>query len=136
MKASSSLLLVVLVLALSACGSDDGEAGRSTPAATGPQPFEFTGYVFRVDGETRICDAMLESYPPQCGGESYRVTGLDVTGIDGVEEAQGVAWTDERVTVQGVLAADGETLAVSAGPAARGDLPPPTGAGQPGSAPG
>jgi hypothetical protein len=135
-RASNNLLLAALLLALSGCGSDDGQAGSSTPATTGPQSFEFTGYLFRVEGATKICDAILESYPPQCGGESYTVTGLDLAEVDGVQEAQGVAWTDDRVTLQGELAADGETLAVSGSPAVPGDLPPPTGAGQPGSAPG
>jgi hypothetical protein len=120
-----------LVLALAGCGSDDGEAG-----STGPQPFEFTGYLFRVQGETKICDAILESYPPQCGGESYKVSGLDVSGVDGLQEAQGVTWTERPVTLEGVLAEDGETLMVSASPAVRGGPPPPTAGEQPGSAPG
>jgi hypothetical protein len=130
--ASNTVLLVALVLTLSGCGSDNGEAGSSTPAS-GPQPFEFTGYLFRVEGETKICDAILESYPPQCGGESYTVTGLDVTGVD-LQEAQGVAWTDEPVTLKGVL--EGGTLVVIGNPALRGGPPPPTVRGQPGSAPG
>lgn len=121
---------------LSACGSEDGESGSpSTPAPTGPQEFEFTGYIFRSQGETKICDAILESYPPQCGGETYKVTGLDFSGVD-LQDAQGVSWTEQPVTLKGVLAEDGETLMVSANPAGGGGIPPPTVGEQPGSAPG
>lgn len=132
-RARNTVLLGLLALACSGCGSDDGEAGATTPATGGA--FEFTGYLFRVQGETRICDAILESYPPQCGGESYKVTGLDFSGVQGLEEAQGVSWTDRPVTLKGVLADDGETLMVSP-KALGGGPPPPTGEGQPGSAPG
>jgi hypothetical protein len=139
-RTRNTVLLVLVALACSACGSGDGEAGGTTPtsATTAPtgEGFEFTGYLFRVQGETQICDAILESYPPQCGGESYKVVGLDVSGVDGLQESQGVSWTDRPVTLKGVLAADGKTLAVSPNPALGGGVPPPTVEGQPGSAPG
>jgi hypothetical protein len=128
------LVSLLAVLVVAACGSGDDESGSSTP--TTGEAFEFTGYLFRIQGETRICDAILESYPPQCGGESYRVTGLDFSGVAGLEEAQGVTWTDEPVTLKGVLADDGETLMVSPNANRPGGLPPPTVGGQPGSAPG
>jgi hypothetical protein len=133
--ASNTLLLGLVVLACSGCGSDDGEAGSPGPAATSGTAFEFTGYIFSSGGETRICDAIRESYPPQCGGESYRVTGLDFSGVE-LEDAQGVSWTQQPVTLEGVLAADGETLMVSPNPALGRGVPPPTVGGQPGSAPG
>jgi hypothetical protein len=137
--ARSTLALAALVLGLSGCGSDDEGAGAGSSAtpttpATG-QAFEFTGYVFRVDGETRICDAIRESHPPQCGGESYRVLGLQVSTLGAaLEEAQGVSWTDQPVMLTGELVDDGRALKVSAPPG--GGPPPPTVEGQPGSAPG
>lgn len=127
------------MLALSACGSGDGDSGSSSapaPAPTGGEAFEFTGYLVRLQGETRICEALAESYPPQCGGTSYRVVGLDFAGAQGLEEASGVTWSQEAVTLEGVLADDGETLMVSANPVLRGGPPPPTVGGQPASAPG
>lgn len=123
------LVALLAVLLLVACGSEEAEPGGSSP-----RELEFTGYLFRAGGETRICDAIAESYPPQCGGESYRVAGLDVAAIDGLQIAQGVTWTDRPVTLRGVLSDDGTTLMVSANPAVRGDPPPPTGAAPPGSA--
>lgn len=137
--ASNKLLLAGLVLVFSACGSDDGGAGSVAPTTSTPttgQELEFTGYLFRAQGETRICDAILESYPPQCGGQTYKVTGLDVSGVDGLQEAQGVTWTEEPVTLRGVLTDDGATLVVNPNPALGGEPPPPTVEGQPGSAPG
>jgi hypothetical protein len=136
-RARNRLFLAALVLALSGCGSDDGDSGSpTTTSPTTAAGFEFTGYLFRSGGQTRICDAILESYPPQCGGKRYEVVGLDVATVEGVQKAQGVTWTERPVTLKGVVADDGATLVVSPN-AARGDgPPPPTGEGQPGSAPG
>ncbi len=81
------------VLALAGCGSDDsadGEqrAGSSTsvPAAAGVSvsaavalggsgTLVVRGYLIERDGVLRLCDAILESYPPQCGEPSLRVEG-------------------------------------------------------------
>jgi hypothetical protein len=131
------VLLGVLVLALAGCGSDDGESGSTSPTTpTTGEGFEFTGYVVRSQGATKICEALAESYPPQCGGTSYRVVGLDFSGVEGVEEASGVSWTEQPVTLGGVLTDDGATLVVNPNPAVGGEPPPPTVEGQPGSAPG
>ncbi len=134
---SNTVLLGALVLALSACGSTEDDSGSSSPsaAATGGATFEFTGYLVRSQGETHICEMLAESHPPQCGGNRYRVVGLDFAGAQ-LEEAQGVSWSEGPITLEGVLADDGETLMVSANPALGGGPPPPTVEGQPGSAPG
>jgi hypothetical protein len=131
------VLLGFLVLALSACGSGDGDSGSPSSGATptNSETFEFTGYLVRSQGETRICEMLAESHPPQCGGTRYRVVGLDVTGAQ-LEEAQGVSWSEGPMTLRGVLVDDGKTLMVSPNPALGGGPPPPTVQGQPGSAPG
>ncbi|MGH2417808.1 MAG: hypothetical protein ACRDFY_05695 [Candidatus Limnocylindria bacterium] len=44
-----------------------------------------------ADGTARLCDAIAESFPPQCGGARIDVTGLDLEDL-GLEEANGVRW--------------------------------------------
>ena len=57
----------------------------------------------------RICDAIAESFPPQCGGPSLRLAGYDVGTAAGVQEHEGVRWA-ENVSVFGTR--DGDTLTV------------------------
>ncbi len=52
-----------------------------------------------ADGTVLLCDAIAESFPPQCGGERIEVEGLDLTTIE-LEEANGVRWA-EGVTLLG-----------------------------------
>jgi hypothetical protein len=51
------------------------------------------------DGSVQLCDAIAESFPPQCGGARIDVEGLDLGTLD-LEEANGVRWA-EGVTLLG-----------------------------------
>jgi hypothetical protein len=51
------------------------------------------------DGSVHLCDAIAESYPPQCGGSRLEVRGLDLATLP-LEEANGVRWA-EAVTLTG-----------------------------------
>lgn len=53
-----------------------------------------------ADGTVRLCDAIAESFPPQCGGDRIAVTGLDLADVPDLQEANGVRWA-ESVTVFG-----------------------------------
>jgi hypothetical protein len=53
-----------------------------------------------AEGTVLLCDAIAESFPPQCGGERITVEGLDLAGIAGLQEANGVRWA-EGVTLLG-----------------------------------
>jgi hypothetical protein len=142
---SNRLLLGLVALAMAAalagCGSDEGEPAGVPTSPTAPTPSteptaretEFTGYLVQSGDEARICEALAESYPPQCGGRSYRLVGFDARALSGVEQANGVSWTQQQVTVRGVLADDGETLVVSPNPALGGGPPPPGAGEQPGA---
>ena len=52
-------------------------------------------------GGVRLCSAILESHPPQCGQPSLRVQGLDLVGVSNMEQAKGVGWTSREVTLAG-----------------------------------
>lgn len=60
-------------------------------------------------GEPRLCAALAESYPPQCGGESIAVPDLDVTRIvgtstnDSAAVGERVVWTDQPIALAGLL---------------------------------
>jgi hypothetical protein len=116
------LLLVVGALALAACGSDEA-AGPPRPQqpsiagiGAGPgisideaialgssEPVLVNGWVYARGGEVRFCDAIAESYPPQCPGVSLLVEGLKLEEVDGLQRASGVAWS-ERTQLLGVVA--------------------------------
>ena len=49
------------------------------------------------DGTVRLCDAIAESFPPQCGGASIVVTGLDLSTVADLQEANGVRWVESVV---------------------------------------
>lgn len=50
-----------------------------------------------AEGGMLLCDAVAESFPPQCGGARLAVEGLDLATIDGIEEANGVRWAEDVV---------------------------------------
>jgi hypothetical protein len=60
-----------------------------------------TGALFvDADGTVRLCDAIAESFPPQCGGDRIVVEGLDLDEIDELREENDVRWA-ESVTLIG-----------------------------------
>ncbi len=67
-------------------------------------PVEVTGFlVGRVEGDLRLCSEVLESYPPQCGGPSVLVRGLDRATLQGLRSDRGGLWSDEEVNLTGTL---------------------------------
>jgi hypothetical protein len=54
-----------------------------------------TGALFvDPDGTVRLCDAIAESFPPQCGGDRIVVTGLDLADIPDLQGENGVRWAE------------------------------------------
>ena len=74
-------------------------------------PVSVGGFLVDVAGESRICEVLAESFPPQCGGASITITSLDQIDPDSLKTEGDVTWTDEFVTVFGE-AVDG-TLVVT-----------------------
>ena len=112
--------LACLVMLAGACGSDDAGA----PAASGPLTVEqalevddgerhdVDGFVVARGGVVRLCSALAESDPPQCGGASLTVIGGATADLDALfgsdlKTKQTTSWTDVFVVLDGVIA-DGE----------------------------
>ena len=47
-----------------------------------------------ADGTVMLCEALAESFPPQCGGERIAVRGLDPTAVAGLQSEGDVSWSD------------------------------------------
>jgi hypothetical protein len=122
MRTSILLLLVALIAGCAADGTpsptgappaapvlvivtgDPGGPGRIVAEALTHGPTDdivnVTGALFvDADGTVRLCDAIAESFPPQCGGARIEVTGLDLDTIE-LQEANGIRWA-EGVTLRG-----------------------------------
>jgi hypothetical protein len=76
-----------------------GDTGMSVADALGHQATDdlifVTGALFvDPDGTVRLCDAIAESFPPQCGGERIEVQGLDLASIADLQDENGVRWAE------------------------------------------
>lgn len=107
--------------AISAVGP--GVSVRDARASTLDGPLLVNGFVFVEDGRVRLCGALAESFPPQCGGDSLTLTGFPLEGFE-LQRSGDVAWTDRSVQVlgyveQGVMSAATDSIASGAGPITR-----------------
>jgi hypothetical protein len=90
-------LLVIACLAVSACGPTD-----DTPVVAGDQPPSSTRYRVSAtvlespDHGPQLCQAVAESYPPQCGGPD--IGGWDWADVEDEESASGTTWGTYQVT--------------------------------------
>ncbi len=126
--AYAGALAPVVAVALAACG---GGSETAPPADTGTPPSQgapipggglsvqeaidstlegplaVKGYIVAPEGEpVRLCTALLESYPPQCGEPSLVVEGLDLETLEGLTSTSDpslaqVTWSDAEVSLLG-----------------------------------
>ena len=61
------------------------------------------GFLVDVAGESRLCEVLAESFPPQCGGASITMTSLEQVDPDDLKTEGDVTWTDFPVTVLGEM---------------------------------
>lgn len=70
-------------------------------------PLMVAGFVVAApDGSVRLCAVLAESFPPQCGGASLALKGLDLETVEGlVRDAAdpGRAWTQTQVSLLGEI---------------------------------
>ena len=80
-------------------GEDAGMTVADALAHQATDDLVFVSGALFVDagGGMLLCDAVAESFPPQCGGARLEVEGLDPSTIDGLEEANGVRWAENVV---------------------------------------
>ena len=122
MKRLLTLLLIVFALGLAACGSDeDGEpAPQPQPPIAGigagpgisideaiafesNEPLLVNGNIWAEGDKVYFCDAVAESYPPQCAGVRLQVVGVKLAEVDGLQRVGDIAWS-ERTQLLGVVA--------------------------------
>jgi hypothetical protein len=113
----AALLVAVLPVA---CGGDDDDAGGTGTtaisidealASDSTEPLLVSGNLLAVGDEVKLCYALAESFPPQCGGASLVVDGLDLATVEGLMTEGDVSWTDQPIELRGVVS--DETLTVS-----------------------
>jgi hypothetical protein len=109
MRTISLFAALLASVALVGCGGED-EAGGSPveilveEAGDHEGPAAVTGSLLANGDDVRLCAALAESFPPQCGGGSITVVGLDLDSLDGLTTEGDVTWSDLPVTVEGELA--------------------------------
>jgi hypothetical protein len=113
------LLAFMLAAGLAACGGDDGPTDDDGAvvsiddalASDSDEPLAVSGNLLAQGDDVRLCSALAESFPPQCGGSSLVVEGLALEEVDGLVTEGDVSWTDRPLELRGVVS-DG-TLTVS-----------------------
>jgi hypothetical protein len=111
MRTISFFAVFFVALALVGCGGEDEPAGGDGPveilvedAGDHEGPAIVTGSLLANGDDVRLCAALAESFPPQCGGGSIVVVGLDLDTLDGLTTEGDVTWSDLPISVEGVLA--------------------------------
>jgi hypothetical protein len=131
MKTLALIATLAAAATLAACGGAEDDApvaGGTSPSVTVPQtsglgagpaisidealasgsdePLLVLGNLLAQAGEVRLCAALAESFPPQCGGLSLHVDGLDLAEVDGLVTEGDVSWTDRPIELLGIVQRD------------------------------
>lgn len=62
----------------------------------GSEPLLVNGaLVVDPNGRVLLCEALAESFPPQCGGMRLEVRGLELASLPDLEEGNGVRWAEQ-----------------------------------------
>ena len=116
-------VLLLIVTLLVACGDDDSdeldagdkqtEIGQALEAAEGSEVTVSGFLVADRDGNTRLCSGLLESSPPQCGGDRIDLLGFDASSVPNTSTPQSSSeirttkWTNSQITVTGIKGVGG-----------------------------
>ena len=82
---------------------DGGLTVSEALSTTAPGVLAIQGFLFDDGSGPKLCDALAESFPPQCGGASIPVSGHVGTSSIPLVSEQGVTWTDQPVTLFGEI---------------------------------
>lgn len=94
--------IVTAVLLLAACGGGEPVSDTETVG----------GFIFIDSTGSHVCESMMESYPPQCGGPNVKLLDLDPDAVVALMSPDDpasapVSWTDYRAGVEGVAEENG-----------------------------
>lgn len=121
-KLFSPLIALLCATTFVACGTSPDVAGPDSSGAvhdtmpsgdrpltiaealktTEPGPASVSGFLVTTDSGVVLAESLLESYPPQAGGKTLPVVGLDPASYE-METANGVSWTNSPVEVPGTV---------------------------------
>jgi hypothetical protein len=109
MRTISLFAALLASVALVGCGGEDEATGSPAEllveeVGDHEGPAVVTGSLLANGEDVRLCAALAESFPPQCGGGSITVVGLDLGTLEGLTTEGDVTWSDLPITVEGVLA--------------------------------
>ena len=126
MRGMRYLLPVMLVMLAVACGSDDSggtkagdgaeltEIGQALNATNGSEVTVGGFLIVDTDGNSRLCSVLLESFPPQCGGDRIDLPGFEVSSVPNTKSVQfseggirTVIWSDGQISIMGIRDTDG-----------------------------
>ena len=65
--------------------------------------FAIMGFYYDDGSGPLLCDALAESFPPQCGGPSIPLDNSVGVELDGLQTEQGVSWTDQPAVLVGEI---------------------------------
>lgn len=113
-------VMLALTLLIAACGNEGGSQDDPPSSGGGPGlsvseaiggdadgPVLVNGYLFvDSEGEVTLAEMILESHPPQPGGATLEVEGLDLEEVEGLQNDQGRSWTNEIIQVLGRVQGD------------------------------
>ena len=108
------VLVTLLATLFAACGGDESVGSAEDPAgvaeaAEAEGEAVVSGYLFVLDdGTVVLAEAQAESFPPQPGGETINVEGLDLDSVDLEQPPEGSEiatsqWSTEQVTLTGSM---------------------------------
>lgn len=82
----------------------DGSVGVADAVAAGIQgPFLLSGFLVVTEADARVCAALLESFPPQCGGTSVVLEPARAPAGAATTTEGAVTWSEQPVLVEGEL---------------------------------
>ena len=116
MKGLAAILgVAVLMVVVAACGSNQLDTGegqteiaQALVAAEGSEVTVSGHLIVDSGGNARLCSVLLESGPPQCGGDRIDLLGFDASSVPNSNtpqrpsEIQTARWTDSYITVTGL----------------------------------
>lgn len=91
---------------------EDGVPVADAARYEGAGPVVLSGYFVAEGSSARLCSALAESFPPQCGGSSIVIANPDaISGVALIEEGQ-TQWSDGFIMVAGEVSDGVFTISV------------------------